>query len=194
MASRKFLITASCTAIRKLSGLAVPSCCCGSSQRAAMLVCQASTKRPVGAVSAVAARWRKGAANAPAAAPRKTTRRVRKELSIGCAALLKASTEYSRHGSRAGAPPSLSQDALPGILSLGSTGNSPTRRRVCTDGTIRINRAPCVPASRRTFADAPENGKMAGIGPRSPQLQGPRAVIRSDSAFSQLATLIQRSG
>src|SRR5271165_1055410 len=44
------LISASCSAIRKLSGVAVPSCCCGSSQRAAMLVCQASTIFPLGTI------------------------------------------------------------------------------------------------------------------------------------------------
>ena len=47
-ASRTFFINPSCKAIRKLSGLAVPSCCCGSSQRAAMLVCQASVSLPCG--------------------------------------------------------------------------------------------------------------------------------------------------
>src|SRR5215469_434829 len=38
----------------KLSGLAVPSCCCGSSQRAAMLVCQANTILPLGTTVAAA--------------------------------------------------------------------------------------------------------------------------------------------
>src|SRR5712691_7438926 len=38
----------------KLSGVAVPSCCCGSSQREAMLVCQASTSLPFGTTVAAA--------------------------------------------------------------------------------------------------------------------------------------------
>src|SRR5262245_59406942 len=38
----------------KLSGLAVPSCCCGSSQRAAILVCHASIIWPVGTAVAAA--------------------------------------------------------------------------------------------------------------------------------------------
>jgi hypothetical protein len=51
----------------KLSGLAVPSCCCGSSHRAAMLVCQATTILPLGAAAlAVLTRQRKGAAKPPA--------------------------------------------------------------------------------------------------------------------------------
>src|SRR5262245_51039659 len=63
----------------KLSGLAVPSCCCGSSQRVEILVCHASTKPLLGAAAPAARALRtKGAANAVAAIPavRKTVRRV----------------------------------------------------------------------------------------------------------------------
>jgi hypothetical protein len=48
----EFLISASCSALMKLSGVAVPSCCCGSSQRAAILVCQANTILPLGTMVA----------------------------------------------------------------------------------------------------------------------------------------------
>src|SRR5262249_47416226 len=78
--SRKFLIRASCSAKVKLSGLAVPSCCCGSSQRAAMLVCQASVIFPLDATFGWARRPRtNGAASevVASAAERRIVRRVR---------------------------------------------------------------------------------------------------------------------
>src|SRR5690349_10776290 len=54
----------------KLSGVAVPSCCCGSSQRAAMLVCQARVILPCGTTaSAAPARRMNGIAVAVAAIP-----------------------------------------------------------------------------------------------------------------------------
>src|SRR4029077_13974119 len=67
------------TAIRKLSGVALPSCCSGSSQRGAILVCHASTILPPGTI--LAAAWAprtKGSASAVVAnvAPLSTVRRV----------------------------------------------------------------------------------------------------------------------
>src|SRR5215467_1868067 len=84
-ASRKFLISASCSAKMKLSGLAVPSCCCGSSQREAILVCQASTILPLGTTPSAARPLRtKGIARGvvASAATRSIVRRVRVALVI----------------------------------------------------------------------------------------------------------------
>src|SRR5262249_58893982 len=50
----EFLISASCKAVMKLSGVAVPSCSCGSSHRGAMAVCQASVIAPFAAAAAAA--------------------------------------------------------------------------------------------------------------------------------------------
>ncbi len=68
----------------KLSGVAVPSCCCGSSQRDAMLVCQASVILPLGTrVSAARARTNGIGNAAPAkAALRNKLRRVSVPLAI----------------------------------------------------------------------------------------------------------------
>src|SRR6516162_3986884 len=68
----------------KLSGLAPPSCCCGSSQRAAMLVCHASTSLPLGMTFPAARVSRtNGVASAvvASAAVRNTVRRVTVVLS-----------------------------------------------------------------------------------------------------------------
>jgi len=92
----------------KLSGLAVPSCCCGSSHREAILVCQASTILPLGTTFPAARATRtNGIASAVVARPavRNIVRRVTFVFSIfflQCSKTLAVPSPELRHPSGSG--------------------------------------------------------------------------------------------
>src|SRR6516164_7724885 len=119
----------------KLSGLAVPSCCCGSSQREAILVCQANTILPLGTTFPAAPTLRTNgivSAVVASAAVRSIERRVTVVISIfflQCANTLAVHSRELRHSRGSGGPGPMLRPWDPGF---------PLSRERREDGLARI--------------------------------------------------------